>query len=340
MKKSFVSILALLFVAQLGWAEVNSSTSLKIYYGTANGLTDNALRLALYDIIKGHTTISYSDLGIIMQWSDTENANGTDIVDIYTNCTFTVNGAVTWISSGPVGAGMNREHTVPQSWFNKQSPMVSDAFHIYPTDTKANNNRSSFLYGECANGTSSSTSTCSETGKLGDSDWSAYSGTVYEVADEYKGDIARSYFYMATRYANVCANWSGGAFGNGNNGLGNYTADLMLKWHRQDPVSEKELIRNEVIFGNTLYNHSAKKQNNRNPFIDYPELVEYIWGNKKSVPVTITALDSPYANETSESTALENIYFNDHIMSKILIDGQIYIVREGAVYTITGVRVK
>ena len=314
--------------------------------------------MALHNKIKSHTDVGYNGLGTLMQWSDTENADGINVIDIYSNCTYTVSGAITWGNSASVGGALNREHTVPQSWFNEAAPMKADAFHVYPTDCKANNNRSSYLYGEFSGaGTSYSSSSCSESGKKGTSSWKAgetsytydgqtytasttYTGTVYEPADEYKGDLARSYFYMATCYADKCTSWSGGAFGTANNGLGAYTAELMLKWHRLDPVSEKELIRNEAIYGNTHYNKSAKKQGNRNPFIDYPELVEYIWGNKKGVTVTISALESPYANETAEPTNLENISLEEQIMSKVLINGQLYILREGAVYTITGVRVK
>ena len=172
-------------------------------------------------------------------------------------------------------------------------------------------------------------------------DHTDYSGTVYEPADEYKGDLARSYFYMATRYADVCANWSGGAFGSTCNGLEPYTAELMLKWHRLDPVSEKELIRNEVIYGNTTYNMSDKKQNNRNPFIDYPELVEYIWGDKQDVPVTIAVLDSPYANESPEvdPMGVDNLPSNAEAR-KVMINNQLFIIANGQMYDVTGARVR
>ena len=194
--------LAILLVTQMTWAEdINSSTSLQTYYATANGKAGNELRLALFDVIKGHTVVTYKQLATLMQYSDTENADGTHIIDIYTNCAFTA--PITgWSSSGTVGGGMNREHTVPQSWFSEASPMVSDAFHIYPTDCKANNNRSSYLYGEFSGaGTSYSSSKCAETGKKGTSEWQAgvtsyvynnqtytatttYTGTVYEPDDE------------------------------------------------------------------------------------------------------------------------------------------------------------
>ena len=158
MKKHIFTFLALFLCASIAWADVNSSTDLKTYYASANTTSGNQLRLALQNIIDGHTVVSYGDLGTIMQYSDTEGADGRHVVDIYTDCNFTCSGPITWKSSGDVGAGMNREHTVPQSWFDKKSPMVSDAFHIYPTDCKANNNRSSYLYGEFSGaGTSYST---------------------------------------------------------------------------------------------------------------------------------------------------------------------------------------
>ena len=359
MKKEIIAALFVLCCMPLTlWADVDASTSLTKYYLRADGQSGNDLRLALQDVIKGHKTIPYKQLGTLMQWSDTENANGKDVIDIYTDCTFTVSGPITWKSSGEVGAGMNREHTVPQSWFNEQSPMVSDAFHIYPTDCKANNNRSSYLYGEFEGpGTSYSSKKCNETGKLGNSDWTAgttsytyngqtyvattsYSKRVYEPDDEYKGDLARGYFYMATRYAGQCENWSGGAFGSASNGLGAYTAELMLKWHRLDPVSEKELIRNESIYGNTRYNKSTLKQGNRNPFIDYPELVEYIWGDKKGMRVTISYLDSPYANESPLPQDIDLIEEEPVVCRKVLMNGHLYIETSDGLFTITGQRVQ
>ncbi len=321
-------ILLLSLSAAIWAADVTPSVTLTSYYSAANGKKADALRTALQGIIDNHTVVSYGDLGILMQYSDTEEADGVNVVDMYTSCTYTASGKLTWISSGDVGDGLNREHTAPQSWFNEASPMVSDAFHIFPTDAKANNNRSSYLYGEIASGVetrSYSTSKCVETGKLRKtsgansiasytyngttySPTATYTGQVYEPADEYKGDIARGYFYLATRYADKCSSWSGGAFGSDNNGFKNYTAELMLKWHRQDPVSRKELIRNEAIYGNTKYNKSSKKQGNRNPFIDYPELVEYIWGSKKDQNVTISNLTSGYAEAgTGTPTTTYNV---------------------------------
>lgn len=152
--------------------------------------------------------------------------------------------------------------------------MRSDAFHVYPTDGKVNGQRSNYQFGECANGVSLGGKAL---GKLGQSTFPGYTSlTVFEPHDDYKGDFARTYFYMATRYADVCGGW-GNAFNAvaSNSGLSKYSIALFLKWHRADPVSEKEITRNDAVYA---------KQHNRNPFIDYPMLAEFIWGTQKGQP--------------------------------------------------------
>lgn len=154
--------------------------------------------------------------------------------------------------------------------------MVSDAYHIYPTDGKVNGQRSNYPYGECAGGTSvASSNGVKALGKVGRSTFEGYSGTVFEPDDEYKGDFARTYFYMAACYNNRISSWSSDMLGGNSYPVFNaWAIDLLLKWDKQDPVSQKEIDRNEVV-----YNH----QHNRNPFIDHPELAQYIWGDKKNL---------------------------------------------------------
>ncbi len=315
---------------------IEPSVTLSDYYSAANGKKGDNLRTTLGSIIstnqgKGssHTVVSYDDLAYLMKYSDTKDADGVNIVDIYSDCPYTVSGdKLTWSSPANVGGGLNREHTVPQSWFDKKSPYVSDAFHIYPTDGKANNNRSSYQFGEVSGTGTQYTGTYNgatvhELGKKGSSSWQnsppsytvgsvtytpseTYSGTVYEPGNEYKGDIARGIFYMATRYHSVCSGW-GNMFGS-EKGLTAYIVELLLKWHRQDPVSDKELLRNEVIYGNTNYNKSSFAQGNRNPFIDYPELVEYIWGDKKTTAVVLDDLVSSYETGSLATPTLAFTY--------------------------------
>ena len=291
-------IVALLCVVQIAWAQdYQPSTSLTTYYAAIDGQSSNndALRTTLCTIIStGYTSIGYSSLQSQMfaaSSNPTDFVNGNDktMEDIYSSKPYksSDNGS----SAGSCGAGWNKEHTVPQSWFNEATPMKSDAFHVYPTDIKMNSVRSSYPYGE-----NNEAKSCSQWGygSLGASTFEGYTGTVFDPGEgdiygSYKGDLARTYFYMATRYRTTnFTNGSGGTsftYSGGVADLTDYMKNLMLKWHREDPVSPKELLRN-----NAIYAH----QNNRNPFIDYPELVEYIWGNKKGQAVALASLVSGY----------------------------------------------
>lgn len=99
---------------------------------------------------------------------------------------------------------------------------------------------------------------------------------MFEPDDQYKGDFARSYFYMAARYNSRISTWHKDMMaGNNYPCFSTWALNLLLKWHRQDPVSDKETARNDAVYGH---------QHNRNPFIDHPELVEFIWGDKVGQP--------------------------------------------------------
>ena len=302
MRKSYFLLIALFF-AQFIWA-VDPSTTLTTYYASIDGKATNSsddLRKTLCTIIStGYTSIGYSSLPSQMYGASsnpTDFVNGTGksatMEDIYSSKPYTMSDAGS--SASTCGSGWNKEHTVPQSWFNEASPMKSDAFHVYPTDIRMNSLRSSYPYGE-----NNAAKGCSNWGygSVGASTFPGYTGTVFDPGEggehgSYKGDLARTYFYMATRYRTTnFTNGSGGTsftYSGGVADLTDYMKNLMLKWHREDPVSEKELNRN-----NAIYAH----QHNRNPFIDYPELVEYIWGTKAGQTVVLSALVSAYDGET------------------------------------------
>lgn len=249
--------------------EVEDKPAYQDYYVDIEGKFGATLKTALNKIIKNHTDVSYSGLWRIYKETDYKDGK---VWDMYSTCNWTY-------SSDQCGGGgysdvcdcYNREHMIPQSWFNKQSPMVSDAFHIYPTDGKVNGIRSNYPHGE----TNASPIGGKALGKLGSSSVSGYSGTVYEPDDEYKGDIARTYFYFVTCYEDKLSGFDKNNVLTGDTypSLKSWFYNLMLDWHREDPVSKKEIDRNEAVY---------KHQKNRNPFIDYPELAEHIWGNKKS----------------------------------------------------------
>lgn len=283
MKKTLLFLL-LILLPLWGMATVNLAT----YYQTIDGKSGDALISAIHTITSNHTAVGYDGVWDIYKTSDIDE-NGY-IWDIYSKgCNFTPGGDQCGSNNAHVCGCYNREHSVPKSWFGtpaKSAPPYCDAFHLYPTDAKVNNQRSNYPYGECSGGVKVDNN-AKALGRLGSSTFSGYSETVFEPDNQYKGDLARSYFYMVTCYNTL--NFTQGAGGkvhfnytNSKASLTDYSIKLLMKWHRQDPVSEKEVNRNEAIY--------KSRQKNRNPFIDFPELAEYIWGNKKGQKVNLAAL--------------------------------------------------
>jgi len=251
------------------------------YYGDAEGKTDAALKTALYNKIGNPNVLSYKGLWTAFRKTDVRTDG--KVWDIYSNTTNYVFGTDQCGGYSGEGDCYNREHSFPKSWFSDASPMYSDLFHLYPSDGYTNGRRSNYAFGEVG---SISWSSNNQFSKLGASKTPGYSGTVFEPNDLYKGDLARTYFYMVTAYENRISSW-GSPHLNGSKfpAFNNWSIDLLLKWHRQDPVSQKEINRNnDINYGN---------QSNRNPFIDFPELAEHIWGNKKGVPWTATFTTDP-----------------------------------------------
>lgn len=242
------------------------------YYNKCQGLNKAELLEALEETVSEHQSVGYSGLWTLFGESDVYSDG--KIWDMYSTKHWTFKTEQCGNYSA-VGDCYNREHSMPKSWFGDQEPMYSDAFHIYPTDGKVNGQRANYPFGECANGTTlASNGGVKALGKLGASTFPGYSGTVFEPVDEYKGDFARSYFYMAACYNSHIDDWNSEMLaGNSYPAFTDWSVNLLMKWHRQDPVSQKELDRQEAIYA---------KQKNRNPFIDHPEMAEYIWGDKQN----------------------------------------------------------
>jgi len=251
------------------------------YYVTAQGLSGYALKTELYNIIKDHNAQGYSAIWNFYDSSarDKYFENDNSILDMYSekpNGSDSYNYTAVSDQCGNYsgeGGCYNREHSFPKSWFGGTiEPMNSDVHHIYATDGYVNSKRSNFPFGEVASASFTSTNGS----KLGSAASSLnYSGTVFEPIDEFKGDFARAYFYMATRYENVIGTWqtkttSSNAVLNGssNQVFESWVVAMLLNWHNSDPVSQMELDRNQAAF---------EFQGNRNPYIDHPEFVEMIW---------------------------------------------------------------
>jgi endonuclease I len=260
----------LLFLCLLAVSFANAQAP-QGYYASAEGKSGEALRTALYNIIKTHNSVSYNELWQSFYTTDKRPDNG-KVWDIYSDRPgstpsyyFTFGSDQCGNYSGE-GDCYNREHSVPKSWFGGSvAPMYTDLFHLYPTDGYVNSKRSNLPIGKVVN----ATWTSSNGSKVGTSNISGYSGQVFEPIDSFKGDFARTYFYMAVCYKDknlgveTLSNFSGGD-------LKPWAKELLLQWAALDPVSQKEISRNNAVY---------QIQQNRNPFIDYPELAEKIFGN-------------------------------------------------------------
>lgn len=249
------------------------------YYNPANGLTGIPLQAALHSLIDNHIVQSYSSLHTNFQSTD-DKPDGT-VWDMYSDIP---NGnppyVYTFISAEQCGnySGegdcYNREHSWPKSWFDDMAPMYTDLYHLYPTDGYVNGRRDKYPYGEVGNATWASQNGC----LLGNCTYPGYSGVVFEPLDEYKGDFARTYFYMSTRYYGEDNGWPGSDQTTGSQ-IKAWALAMMKEWHLNDPVDVKEIDRNNAVYA---------IQNNRNPYIDYPEYVSYIWGGPTGIKENIT----------------------------------------------------
>lgn len=237
------------------------------YYDAAQGKVGNALKTALHNIIKDDDHLSYSGLWNAYQQTDMKvDGKVWDIYSDIPNGTPPYQFAFVTDQCGNYGGEgdcYNREHLWAQSWTNNDGIEKTDLHHVYPTDGYVNNRRSNYAFGEVANA-----SWTSQNGsKLGENTVSGYNGTVFEPIDEYKGDIARALMYVSVRYYTEDNSWNNSDMTN-KSVLKDWAVAMLLRWHGEDPVDDKEINRN-----NAVYNI----QNNRNPFVDYPEFANMIW---------------------------------------------------------------
>ena len=314
MKKKFVLIISLGICYGLYAFNkpVTPAKDLPTYYKSIDGTSATALLGAIQQVAKkGYRTDDFRYDSVWLAFKHTDIRPDGYIWEIYSDCEFVYEKDRT-SNTTQTGEckGYNREHAMCQSWFgtaslagkemssSKKNSPGSDIFHIYPASYGMNSRRGNRPYGEvqtAANTSGNGTlyGTPITTKSVANSVAGAYiegkitqSINVLEPADEYKGDIARSYFGTMVKWAGEWA-FNKNELGNiifdatidadthyapeNNYGFTDYGLALMLSWHRQDPVSQKEVDRNNGI---------QKTQGNRNPFIDYPYLAEYIWGER------------------------------------------------------------
>ncbi|MBO7456014.1 MAG: endonuclease [Paludibacteraceae bacterium] len=219
------------------------------------------------------------------------------------------------------------EHMLPKSWWGGDvNPAYCDLFHLVPGDYSANRSKSNHAPGIPGDSTFNNGSFVTGSG-------AAYGlPRVFCPADQYKGDFARAYFYIAACYGDSLTWLEKGEPGIAMTNEGweefrPWLRDLLLEWHRMDPVSDKELKRAIEV---------NKIQGNRNPFIDYPELVEYIWGNKRGQAVDFSTLTQSYGTAYDEHGTSLSTAEQTPVARKTLRDGHLYITVGERTYSILG----
>jgi PKD repeat protein len=248
---------------------ITATTSDDTYYAPVAGLTGQDLFSGLHNLIDSNTNTSY-DASRLFMYGTLDNVNNT-VRCVYTGFDFAVPAG-----EMPTSSSINCEHTYAQSWFgtSQESLKKADVFHLYPVTATVNSSRGNLPFDIVVNQTTDYDSYNGYVSKRGTN---ANGNTVFEPADQHKGDCARSLMYFAVRY---------------NMGLSQGGVDMLptlLTWNQSDPVSDKEINRNEDTY---------EYQGNRNPFIDHPEYASYIWGG---TPLYTTLTFSPGSVEVSES---------------------------------------
>jgi len=273
------------------------------YYKDANGKRGAALKTAMSSIIYSRTERTYAEIWEDFKTTDVRS-DGT-IWDMYSNATsYEPGGPAQGANYKKEGDSYNREHSFPNSWFGKKvQPMYTDLHHVFATDGWVNNKRDNYPFGETSGEKYKSANDFS---KLGACTYPGYTGIVFEPADEYKGDFARTYFYMVTCYEEKIVDWYndfGEKFegvrqtldGKTYPGLSEWQLSMLLEWAHKDPVSQKECDRNNAVYS---------IQKNRNPFIDYPGLEQYIWGELTDEPFSYA--NYPTAIEFKSTTTTDS----------------------------------
>ena len=268
MKRILTYILLLLFVT--------TAMAQADYYKSVDGTKGGAtLKTALYNLIKDHKKISYGS-GEDKTWgafytTDAVVENGKRrVLDMYSN------EKRYFGSKGSAVSGMNIEHSVAKSWWGgTENYAYCDIHHLNPSDQNANSRKSNYPLGEL-------TSVSWDNGVtfVGKANIDGSSMNAYEPCDEYKGDFARVFMYMFTCYQDLTwkytwMNYEKSTYPT----LKPWAVELLLKWHKQDPVSEKEVSRNNAVYA---------VQGNRNPYVDFPQLADYVWGDSINYVFHIT----------------------------------------------------
>lgn len=263
-----MTTIAFLAVCQIALADYKEG-----YYDDMDGKTKETLKEAARRCVEHHVKLSYTNLPNYWVVSDVypDLYDGLQRWwDMYSDNVYLIADGMTGKASFSANK-MQREHAVPKSWWKKgddveYTPAYSDMWNLYPSDGSANQAKLNYPLGPVLKADFDNGVT--KVGRAVDG-FGGGSEKVFEPGDEYKGDFARAFFYMATVYDDLPWKYTYMFQQNQWPTLREWASDMLLDWARQDPVSQKEIDRNDAV---------ETCQGNRNPFIDFPQLAEYIWG--------------------------------------------------------------
>lgn len=255
------------------------------YASSLNGLKKEQLKAALYKLMDKKKVLPYGGGGKGTWWGfwyTDRNPQTNECYNRYSDKKFFFEST----NTGRAIGGMNIEHSFPKSWWGgHKNDAWCDLYNLYPSDSKANSSKSNYVMGVVVN-------VKEEAGAGYDKVGTGYADgqlvKMWEPGDRFKGEFSRSYMYMATTYQNLSFVSEGanqlqtGAYPT----LKKWSSDLFRQWSKNDRVDEMEIKRNEAVY---------KIQNNRNLFIDYPNLAEYVWGDSMDVEF------NPYRSITTAS---------------------------------------
>ncbi|MBO5053545.1 MAG: endonuclease [Muribaculaceae bacterium] len=272
MKKSLLS--AIIVVMALACVPMSRADIPMSYYASLDGKKGAELKTAIHKLVTtGVKMLSYGS-GTDKTWwgfyvTDYKIVNSKrQVIDRYSN------DVRYYGNRGSSVSGMNIEHSFPKSWWGgTTNNAYKDLFNLMPSEQKINSSKSNYGMGIVTNVTTDNGCTKVGTGAGGNKYW--------EPADKWKGDFARDYMYMATAYQDFT--WTGEGLKSLTTGayptLQQWAYTLYLQWARKDQVDQLEIDRNDAVYG---------IQGNRNPYVDFPNLMEYVWGDSINTPLNIT----------------------------------------------------
>ena len=284
MKKQLILLAFALIAGTIG---TNAATRKELaqYYSSVSGLKKAELKTALSNLLKQHTVLSYGkgEGGTWWAFYVTDRTSNNMVINRYSD------GVYYFATRGIAVNGMNIEHSMPKSWWGgSNNDAYKDVNHLYPSPKSDNSSKSNY---PMALVTTVKKSSGEGYDKVGTGTVNGSTQQCWEPGDQFKGDFARTYMYMATCYQDI--GWK-------NTGLQTlentdwptllpWAQELYIEWATNDPVSDIETTRNDNVYD---------VQENRNPFIDFPNLMHYIWGD---------SIDSVFYPEYALTTASDDV---------------------------------